>query len=51
MNKSHEQIQQEIQEDIPFLRAMIEEGGLIEEFDVPEPEAKRLGYSPDLIIN
>ncbi|WP_159442644.1 hypothetical protein [Pseudomonas sp. ATCC PTA-122608] len=51
MKKSHEQIEQEIRDEIPFLRKMMEEGGLIEEFDVPEPETQMLGYPPDLIIN
>ena len=49
MTKTNEQIENEIQEDYPFLRAMLAEGLLIEEFEVSE-ETEKLGYPADLII-
>lgn len=49
MTKTNEQIENEIQEDYPFLRAMLAEGALVEEIDVPD-ETEKLGYPADLIV-
>ncbi len=52
MTKSHEQIEQENQQELLFLRELILEGGLIEDYDIPNfsPETEKLGYPADLII-
>ena len=49
MNKSHEQIEQEIQEQISIIRQLSENGELIEEIDIPD-NTEKTGYPDDLII-
>ena len=52
MNKSHEQIEHENQQELLILRELILEGGLIEDHDIPDVarETEKLGYPADLII-
>lgn len=52
MTKSHEQIEQENLQELLVLKELILEGGLIEDYDIPDvaPETEKLGYPADLII-
>lgn len=52
MIKPQEQIERETQEELLILRELILEGGLIEDYDIPDvsPETKKAGYPTDLII-
>ncbi|MBJ2281103.1 hypothetical protein JFT58_22725 [Pseudomonas sp. MF6767] len=52
MTKSHEQIEQENLQELLVLKELILEGGLIEDYDIPNvaPEKEKLGYPADLII-
>lgn len=49
MNKSHEQIEQDIQEQLIILRQLSQGGELIEEIDIPD-NTEHLVYPDDLII-
>ncbi|WP_179291835.1 hypothetical protein [Pseudomonas lundensis] len=49
MNKSHEQIEQEIQMQLLIIRQLSDEGELIAEIDIPD-ETEHLGYPDDLMI-
>ena len=49
MNKSHEQIEHEIQMQLLIIRQLSENGELIEEIDIPD-KTEHLGYPDDLII-
>ena len=49
MNKSHEQIEHEIQEQLIIIRQLSEDRELIPEIDIPD-ETEHLGYPDDLII-
>ena len=50
MNKSHEQIEQEIQEQLKILRQLSQDGELVAEIDIPD-KTEHLCYPDDLIIN
>jgi hypothetical protein len=52
MTKSLELTEKEMQEELLILRDLILEGGLIEDYDIPNvaPETEKLGYPADLII-
>ena len=52
MIKPQEQIERETQEELLILRELILEGGLIEDYDIPDvsPDTKKTGYPTDLII-
>ena len=49
MNKSHELIEQDIQEQLIILRQLSEDGELVAEIDIPD-ETEHTGYPDDLII-
>ena len=49
MNKSHEQIEQDIQEQLIILRQLSQGGELIEEIDIPDI-TEHTGYPDDLMI-
>ena len=49
MNKSHEQIEQEIHMQLLIIRQLSDEGELIAEIDIPD-ETEHTGYPDDLII-
>ena len=49
MNKSHEQIEQEIKDQLLIIRQLSIDGELIEEIDIPD-KTEKLGYPDDLII-
>ena len=49
MNKSHEQIEQDIQEQLIILRQLSQGGELIEEIDIPD-NTEHTGYPDDLMI-
>ena len=50
MNKSHELIEQDIQEQLKILRQLSQDGELVAEIDIPD-KTEHLGYPDDLIIN
>ena len=49
MNKSHEQIEHEIQEQLIIIRQLSYDGELIAEIDIPD-KTEHKGYPDDLII-
>lgn len=49
MNKSHEQIEQDIQEQLIILRQLSQGGELIEEINIPD-KTEHTGYPDDLMI-
>ena len=49
MNKSHEQIEHEIQEQLIIIRQLSDDGELIAEIDIPD-NTEHLVYPDDLII-
>lgn len=49
MNKSHELIEQDIQEQLIILRQLSEDGELVAEIDIPD-ETEHKGYPDDLLI-
>ena len=49
MNKSHEQIEQDIQEQLIILRQLSQGGELIVEINIPD-KTEHTGYPDDLMI-
>ena len=49
MNKSHEQIEHEIQEQVLIIRQLSEDGELISEIEIPDKTEHKC-YPDDLII-
>ena len=49
MNKSHKQIEQEIQMQLLIIRQLSDDGEMVAEIDIPD-KTEHLGYPDDLII-